>query len=195
MVVVAGTRLEAGAARRVLRGTGVEVVRVGVGGAPLTVAEGAAPVVVVGLCGALVPLPPGTVVVPDEVGEPNGSVVRCDPLLAGRLRAAAAARGWPLAAGRQLSAPVILRGAERARWGAQGFETVDMEAAAALRLAPGAVVRVVLDAPGDELPAVRDLVDPRSWPAAARVATRAPGYSWRAAVVVGDVLATRPLEG
>ncbi len=187
MVVVAATRLEAGAARRALRGTGVEVVRVGVGGAPQWVAGGSGPVVVVGLCGTLAPLRPGTVVVPDEVGEPGGEVVACDPHLVARLRRVVTALGWPLAEGRQLTSPVILRGADRARWAARGFQTVDMEAAATLRLGPGASVRVVLDTPGDELPAPPDLLDPRRWPAAARVALRAPGYARRAAQVVAAV--------
>lgn len=193
MVVVAATWLEADAARRALHGTGVEVVRVGVGGAPLWVADGQGPVVVVGLCGALVPLPPGMVAVPDEVGEPDGSLMRCDVKLVAGLRAAVAARGWPLARGRQLTAPTILRGAGRARWAAQGFETVDMEAAAALRHSPGAVVRVVIDAPDAELPGARDLLDPRHWPAAARVAFRAPGYARRAALPVSDLVRARPL--
>lgn len=191
MVVVTATHLEAGAARRALRGTGVEVVRVGVGGAPLRVAEGAGPVVVVGLCGALVPLRPGTVAVPDEVGEPDGSGVRCDPGLVAALREVATARGWPLVRGRQLTAPAILRGADRAPWGARGFETVDMEATAVLRHAPGAVVRVVLDGPDDELPAPRDLPDPRHWRAAIRVGLRAPAYARRAALVVGGLVAAR----
>lgn len=195
MVVVAATRLEAGAARRALRGTGVEVVKVGVGGAPLRMAAGAGPVVVVGLCGALVPLLPGTVVVPEEVGEPDGPVVPCDPGLVGGLREVVAARGWPLAGGRQLTAPAILRGADRRRWAARGFQSVDMEAAAALRPGPGAVVRVVLDAPGHELPALSELLDPRHWPAAARVALRAPRYARRAALVVAGLLAAPALEG
>ena len=195
MVVVAATWLEASAARRVLRGTGIEVVRVGVGGAPVRMAEGKGPVVVVGLCGALVPLRPGTVVVPDEVGEPDGALLQCDGELVVRLRSAASARGWPLARGRQLTAPRILRGPERAHWAHQGFETVDMEAGVTLKQSRGAVVRVVLDTPGDELPAARDLLRPGHWPAAARVALRAPGYAHRSALLVADLVATRTLKG
>jgi hypothetical protein len=195
MVVVAATRLEAGAARRALRGTGVEVVRIGVGGARLWVAGGAGPIVVVGLCGALVPLELGTVVVPDEVGETRGPAVRCDPDLVACLREAVTARGWPLAGGRQLTAKSILRGSDRARWAAEGFETVDMEAAGALRSAAGAVIRVVLDAPDHELPAPSQLRDPRSWLAMAQVAVRAPVYARRAALPVADMVATWTLDG
>lgn len=195
MVVVAATRLEAGAARRGLRGTGVEVVTVGVGGAALRVAEGAGPVVVVGLCGALVPLAPGTVVVPDEVREAEGPVVRCDPELVRRLREAAAARDWLVVGGLQLTARAILRGGDRAAWAERGFQTVDMEAARVLRRAPGAVVRVVLDGPGDELPRRRQLINPRSWPAAGRVALRAPRYAERAALTVSDLFAMRAPGG
>lgn len=191
MVVVAATRLEAGAARRALRGTGVEVVRVGVGGAPLRVADGAGPVIVVGLCGALAPLELGTVVVPDEVGEPEGPLVRCHPDLVAGLRQAVMVRGWPLAVGRQLTARTTLRGQDRARWAAEGFETVDMEAAVALKSALGAVIRVVLDSPAHELPSASQLADPGHWPAAARVALRAPGYARRAAVPVADLIANR----
>ncbi len=190
MVVVAATRLEAGAARRALRGTRVEVVRIGVGGAPLWVADDAGPVVVVGLCGALAPLRPGTVVVPDDVGRPEGPVVRCDPDLVARLREAVAARGWVLSGGRQLTARVILRGRDRMLWAAAGFETVDMEAAVVLRGAVGAVVRVVLDAPDHELPSASQLLHPRRWPAEAAVAWRAISYARRAALVVADLVAT-----
>jgi Phosphorylase superfamily len=195
MVVVAATRLEARAARRALRGAGVEVVRIGVGGARLWVADAAGPIVVVGLCGALVPLEPGTVVVPDEVEEPPNPAVRCDPDLVAGLRGAVTARGWPLVGGRQLTAKSILRGSERARWAAEGFETVDMEAAPTLKGAPGAVVRVVLDAPDHELPALSQLPDPRSWTAMAQVALRAPLYARRAALPVADMVATWTRDG
>jgi nucleoside phosphorylase len=171
------------------------VVRVGVGGAPLRVADHAGPVVVVGLCGALASLRPGTVSVPDEVGEPEGPVVRCDPELVAGLREAVAARGWPLAVGRQLTAKSILRGRDRARWAAKGFETVDMEAAVALKAAVGAVIRVVLDTPDQELPSASQLLDPRLWPAAALVAVRAPGYAYRSAVPVVDLIAKRTSDG
>ncbi|MGH7921356.1 MAG: hypothetical protein ACREQM_15640 [Candidatus Dormibacteraceae bacterium] len=189
MIVVAATRLEARAARRALRGSGVEVVRVGVGGGWVPALAGGSPIVVTGLCGALLPMAPGTVVVPDEVSEPGGPVLRCDRALVGRLRAAAVARGWAVAGGRQLTAPAIVRGADRARWAAAGFETVDMEAARVLsRGGEGAVVRVVLDTPGHELPPPAGLIDPRRWRSGARIARSAPGFARRASEVVAAIL-------
>lgn len=187
MIVAAAMRIEARAARRALRGTGVEVVWLGMGETRLSIREGAGPVVVAGVCGALVPLAPGTVVVPDEVGGPDGALVRCDPELTARLREAAARRGWPVTRGRLLTASTIVRGPERVRLAARGFETVDMETAPVLRRSPGAVVRVVLDDPDHELPAPAELRDPRRWPDAVRLLWRAPGCVRRAAELAADV--------
>lgn len=195
MVVAAAMRLEAGMARRALRGTGVEVVRLGMRGTRMSVGEGAGPLVVVGVCGALAPLRPGTVVVPDEVGEPEGGVVRCDPELSARLRAAAAGRGWPVRRGRLLTVPAVVSGAARERWAARGFDAVDMETAPVLGRSGGAAVRVVLDGPDHELPELSRMLDPRQWPAAIRVAAGAPRYARRAAAVVADVVAAGTLPG
>lgn len=195
MVVAAAMRIEADAARRELRGSGVEVVRLGMGGTRLSLAEGAGPVLVVGVCGALVPLRPGMVVVPDEVGEAEGPPVRCDPALVARLREIAVARGWPVTGGRLLTLPRIVRGAERARWAAEGFTAVDMETAPVLRRWGGAAVRVVLDSPDAELPRLADLPFPRHWPDAVRVGWRLPVYAQRAAAVLADLLAHRSCPG
>jgi hypothetical protein len=185
LTVVAATWLEARACRRALPGW--RVVRVGVGcrkGLP----EREGPALVVGLCGALATIEPGTVAIPKEVATPDGRSYTCRPELVERLAAAARRLGLQVAEGRQLSAPAMVTGAERQVWVERGFATVDMEAALVLEQGPGAVVRVVLDTPRDEISAgwerpLATALRPRSWPELIRLARRAPALAARAAGV------------
>lgn len=190
MIVAAPTRLEARAAGRALGGAAT-VVRVGVGGDAIPGA-GRSPVLLVGLCGALVPMPPGTVVIPDEVATSGGPALRCDEAMVAGLRTAAARRGWDPVGGRQLTAPRIVRGAERARWAEAGFATADMEAALLFaRYGPGAAVRVVLDSPDHELSAdfaLPGVLSPTRWPELLRLGRIAPRYARKAAEVVAEWL-------
>ncbi|HZU77438.1 MAG TPA: hypothetical protein VFA70_11780, partial [Dehalococcoidia bacterium] len=73
---------------------------------------------------------------------------------------------------------------------AQGFAAVDMESGPLLHRQPhGAVVRVVVDSPAQELSPhwerpLRVLARPWLWPEAARLALAAPRYARLAAAVV-----------
>jgi Phosphorylase superfamily len=177
LTVAAATRTEALAGRWVLRGL-ARVVRVGVAcrrGAPAP----AGPLVVCGLAGGLSPeLAPGTVLIPEEVGDAEGWRGRCDPELVGRLVVAARLLGREPVLAPLLSVPFLVRGSARAEWARRGYVAVDMESAVLVRSAgaPAAVVRVVLDTPGREL--VRSL----PW---------APQYAARAAAVVRELLRLR----
>ncbi len=144
------SRPEAAAVRRGL-GRGAyrgEVERVGVGGrtrAPRR--DGAAPVAVAGIAGALAPdLRPGDVVVADEVRGPDGTrLLPGSSLLAARLRR----DGLTVRCGPVLSVDHVVDEPERGRLAAAGALVVDMESAALLRDLPDgplAVVRVVADA-------------------------------------------------
>ena len=189
-VIVAATRLEARTARRALAGW--HVVRIGIscsGGMP----EGAGPAVVVGLCGALVALAPGTVSIPDEVALPGEPPRACDAALTALLVDGARRLGLEPVRGSMLTAPTVVTGPERAVWAARGFETADMEAGLVLARRPGAVVRVVLDtpvhdlSPGWEHP-LPALLRPDRWGELAWLARMAPAGARRATAVVRAAL-------
>jgi hypothetical protein len=192
--VVTATGLETWAARRVLGGR-CRVVRVGVAchrGAP----DGAGPVVICGLAGALTPaLRRGSVVVPDEVGTPaGGTPARCDPALAGALAAAAGRLGHAPARGRLLTSGRMVVGESRPRWVGAGFEAVDMETA--LLFGEGrrvAAVRVVIDGPAQELDAAWDrplaaVLTRGALPQVWGLAAEAPRLALLAALVVRAAL-------
>jgi hypothetical protein len=203
LTVVAATWLEARACRRALPGW--RVAEVGVGGSRFVASRVAVAgsAVVVGLCGALAELSPGTVSIPWEVATPDGRSFTCRPELVGRLIVAARRLGLEVAEGRQLTAPALVTGPERALWAARGFATVDMEAALVLARRPGAVVRVVLDTPRSELSAdwgsgARAALRPSLWPELLRLGLRAPRLAARAAAVVAsadlDAVAPYPAD-
>ncbi len=145
--ILAPTWLEYRAARRTLPAAGVT--RAGVQLARWHGAREGSSVVVCGLAGALTPsLRPGTILVPAQVGLPDGRVMRCDPALVHALAAAARALGFQPDTGPLLTARSLVVGAARDDWARRGFVAADMEtgllAARNLRVA---TVRVVLDSP------------------------------------------------
>ncbi|HWE61297.1 MAG TPA: hypothetical protein VHB98_06270 [Chloroflexota bacterium] len=148
-------------------------------------------VVVCGLAGALRSgLRPGTVLVPEQVGLPDGRILRCDAALVATLVAAARAAGFQPETGPLLTAPSLIVGRARRDWARRDFVAADMEtgllAERALRVA---TIRVVLDSPEHEISpewlrptnAVRH---PRVWRELFRLCRDAPRYSLRAARVL-----------
>jgi nucleoside phosphorylase len=187
ITVVAATSLEARAVRR--HCGGVRVVESGVAlshlrGEPYDTA------ISCGLAGGLRnDLPTGTVLVPQEVHAPDGSVVRCDPELVASLHAAAVRLGYAPIDAPLLTTESIATGVQRTRYAVLGYAGVDMETALipATRLA---AVRVILDTPLRELSPewlhpVRAFLRPSNWPQAFWLAREAPRCATLAASIVG----------
>jgi hypothetical protein len=192
LTVVAATWLEARACRRALPGRRVEAVGVGCRRG-LPALDG--PALVVGLCGALGPIAPGTVAIPREVAGQDGWSYVCQPELVERLVSAARRLGLAVDDGRQLTARRMITGPDRAEWAARGFATVDMEAALVLARTPGAVVKVVLDAPGADLSPEwehpgRAALRVSRWAELAHLMLRAPAFAADAARVVATAIET-----
>jgi 4-hydroxy-3-methylbut-2-enyl diphosphate reductase len=145
--VLAPTLLEYWAARRVLPGR--RVVRSGVRLARWAGAPAGSIVVVCGLAGALASdVPPGTILVPEQVGLPDGRMMHCDPILVDALVAAARESGQQPDTRPLLTAGTLVVGAERRTWAERGFMAADMETGLlADRHLRVATVRVVLDSP------------------------------------------------
>lgn len=184
---IAATSLECGALRRAL--PGARVVQTGIALANVDRELGEA-VVSCGVAGGLrEDLPTGTLLVPREVGRPDGRRLRCDPELVEAFAQSARRLGIEPVFDPLLTADAIVNGAARARWAAQGYAGVDMETGriAAARVA---AVRVVLDTPQRELssdwssPALA-ILRPRNWPQAFWLAREAP----RAAALAANVVA------
>ncbi|MCC6179349.1 MAG: hypothetical protein IT305_28920 [Chloroflexi bacterium] len=189
-VVCAATGLEAQAARcRLPREVTIE--RIGVGLRDWSATVGARPFISFGLAGGLAEAArPGTILVPECVGLPDGERLRCHPVLVERLVAAARRLGYEPLTGPLLTAPQLVVGPERRIWAERGFVAVDMETGLLLQRCPeGAALRIALDAPDHELspewsrPA-RALTHPSLWPQAARLALTAPTYALRAAAIL-----------
>lgn len=186
IAIVTATPPEASAARRAL--PQATVYEAGVALARTRGPFGEA-VVSCGLAGALRgDLPAGSVLVPAEIGCPDGTRRRCDPELTAAFAAGARALGFEPVLEPLLTANAIVRGAERERAARLGFCAVDMETGliAAPRLA---AVRVVLDTParelrGDWLHPLRAAADPRNWPELLWLARDGPRFARRAAEVV-----------
>ncbi len=145
--ILARTWLEYRAARRTLPAAGVT--RAGVRLTRWHGAREGSSVIVCGLAGALTRgLRPGTILVPEQVGLPDGRVMRCDPALVHALTAAARALGFQPNTGPLLTARSLVVGTARGDWAWRGFVAADMETglltARNLRVA---TVRVVLDSP------------------------------------------------
>jgi hypothetical protein len=148
-------------------------------------------VVVCGLAGALVPgLPPGTVLVPEWVGLPDGRTMECDSALVRALVTAAHTLGFPPDTRPLLTAPSLVAGAARQEWAACGFVAADMETGllvdSNLRLA---TIRVVLDSPEhgisrDWLRPAHALLRPGLWSELFWLCRVAPPYALRAAGVL-----------
>ena len=148
-------------------------------------------VVVCGLAGALIPsLRPGCVVVPEWVGRPDGTVLRCDAELTRWLREGASALGYQPDTGPLLTAPTLVTGAEREVWARRGYVAADMEtgllAGQGLRVA---TIRVILDGVRNSLSEqwltpLQALRRPDMWRELWWLFRAAPAYSLRAAEVL-----------
>jgi hypothetical protein len=195
--ILAPTALEAWMARRELRT--VPVTRTGVALSRWPEREDGSVVLLCGLAGALtLDLEPGSIVVPEVIGLPDGRQIRCHPGWSWTLVTAARALGFETDTRPLLTAPALVTGGARARWAEQGFVAADMEAG--LLAARGwevATVRVILDTParslaGDWERPSRAILRPRLWREAVWLAHSAPRYSSRAARIVHHALELAP---
>jgi len=194
LVIVTATALEAKAVRRAL--PDVRVYEAGIGLSKLSGErfENVDSVISCGLAGGLRErLASGTVLIPAEVGRPDGTVMRCDAALVAALTRAARNLGHEVLADPLLTSGSIVRGAERRIWASAGYAGVDMETGE-LPTPRVAAVRVVLDTPERELRAdwlhpSRALSDPRNWPEALWLAREAPRYARQAAAIVAAACA------
>ena len=187
--ILAPTLLEYWAVRRTLP-TGATN-WAGVGLAHWPGARDGSIVVVCGLAGALTRgLRPGTVLVPEWVGLPDGRTMDCDSELVQALVAAARTLGFEPDAGPLLTAPSMVVGPARQEWAARGFVAVDMEtgllAGRNLRVA---TIRVALDSPDHRiarqwLRPAGALLRPRLWRELFWLCRVAPPYALRAARVL-----------
>ena len=155
----------------------VEVRQVGQGPWPRGAigCSGVGPVLVAGVCGALVPeLRPGDVVVPREVRGPDGRVrdLPGSVFLAAEIRRA----GYRVHTGPLVQAQGLVHGREaREELAATGAAAVDIESGALLAAAgdvPVAVVRVVVDTP--DLPLLRPGTPARGFAALRTLSALAP---------------------
>lgn len=154
-------------------------------------------VVVCGLAGALAPgLPPGTVLIPEQVGLASGEIMHCDPAAVQALVTAARALHFQPDTRPLLTAPTLVTGGERSKWYHQGYVAADMEtgllAGRNLRVA---TVRVVLDSPEHGisqqwLRPTRALLQPRLWRELFWLGRMAPRYARQAAQVLKAGLGT-----
>jgi hypothetical protein len=197
IVLAAPTVLEHLALRFVMPRAGA--VRIGVGLAHWREQAPGGLVVVCGLAGALdKEVEPGTIVIPDRLGLPDGRFFPVDPQVADALVTAARRLGFPVHGGSLLTAPSLIVGQERRAWAHKGFVAADMEAA--LLAARGyrvATIRAVLDGPKQEIsqewrrPATA-MLQPRLWTELFRLGRTAPQYALRAARVLKAGLQTLP---
>lgn len=156
-------------------------------------------VVVCGLAGALAPgLPPGTVLVPEQVGLEDGTVMQCDPALVQALVTAARSLRFEPDTRPLLTAQSLIAGNDRGDWYSRGFVAADMEtgllAGRDLRVA---TIRVVLDSPDhgisqDWLRPTRAMLQPRLWRELLWLARASPRYALRAAQVLKAAASTGP---
>jgi len=191
LTIVTATSLEYRIAREEL--PGVLVIEGGIALRRLERREFAGAVVSCGLAGGLrADLPTGTVLVPDSVQRPDGSLVRCDPELAGAFRKSAQDLGARYCDAPLLTSATLVRGAQRLSWANRGYAAVDMETG--LLHAPRlAAVRVILDAPQNELSAAwlhpaTLIFHPRAWIELPWLAREGPRCARLAARVVQQAL-------
>lgn len=192
MEILAPTSLEYWAARLTL--SRVRVSWTGVCLARWRGASQDSTVVVCGLAGALVPgLRPGTVLVPERVGLPDGQILQCDPALVRSLADAARALDFQPETGPLLTAPALIVGDERRAWGQRGFVAADMETGLLIgRNLRVATLRVVLDSPDHGIsPAwlrpARAMWQPPLWRELLWLSHAAPRYALRAARILRRV--------
>jgi hypothetical protein len=187
--ILAPTLLEYRAVRRTL--ADADVRWAGVSLARWKRARDGSIVVVCGLAGALTPgLLPGTVLIPELVGLPDGRTVYCDVELVHALVAAARTLGFEPDTGPLLTAPSLVVGAARQEWAERGFVAADMETGLlAERHLRVATIRVVLDSPDHGisrqwLRPAGALLRPRLWGELFWLCRAAPPYALRAARVL-----------
>lgn len=191
--ILAPTFLEYVAARFVL--SGATVVHAGVRLSRFYAPPGERAFVVCGLAGALgAASSPGTVVIPDQVGLPDGRIIECDADLTGALRVAAQSLHLPIECGRLLTSPELVTGPDREFWARRGFVAADMETGLlggrGLRVA---TVRVLLDTPSRDISPewirpTRSIASPSLWLQLLWLAWSAPRHAVRAASVVQEAL-------
>lgn len=184
--VLAPTLLEYLAARQVLRG--VRVTWAGVRLARWNGAPAGTIVVVCGLAGALAPdVYAGHVLIPEQVGLPDGRVMPCDPALVQALAAGARSLGYRPDTRPLLTASSMIVGAEREQWFQRGFVAADMETGLLTsRHLRVATVRVALDSPQRDVSAqwlrsTRAMLQPGLWSEMLWLGRVAPPYALRAA--------------
>jgi hypothetical protein len=191
---VAATSLEYGALRRAL--PDARVVQGGIALANVSRELGGA-VVSCGVAGGLRPdLPTGTLLVPREVGRPDGTRRQCDPQLVEAFTRSARRLGIEPILAPLLTADVIVNGPARLQWAAKGYVGVDMETGL-IEAARLAAVRVVLDTPQRELSSdwsspARAMLRPRNWPQALWLAREAPRLMALAARVIAGAQGIAP---
>ncbi len=151
--------------------------------------DGGASVILCGLAGALRPgLVPGDVVVPDECSFEGEDLITMDPILVAALRNAARSLGYAAYGGQLLTARNLVTGDASCLWAARGFVAADMEAALLPRGLRVAVIRVILDAPGDSISSewtnpAGAMIDVRRWREMLWMARHAPVLTRRAAKI------------
>jgi hypothetical protein len=111
-------------------------------------------------------LPTGTVVIPQYVRRPDGTMLTCDLELSALLRNAAHSLGHVSVDDPLLTSKTLLHGSERAKW-ADEYAAVDMESGL-ITATHVACVRVILDTPQREIsPAwlkpTQAMLTPRAW--------------------------------
>jgi hypothetical protein len=189
-VLIAATRIEAGALRREL--PHARIVETGIALANVDGPLGET-VVSCGVAGGLrADLPTGTLLLPRQVRRPDGRVFDCDAELVEAFARGARRLGIEPVFDPLLTAATIVSGAARREWADRGFAGVDMETGR-LEAARVAAVRVVLDTPQHELSRdwerpLRALLKPWNWPQAVWLAREAPRAARLAARVVAQVI-------
>jgi hypothetical protein len=187
--ILAPTLLEYWAVRRAF--PMARIIRTGVGLARWDGVARGSILIVCGLAGALAPdVPPGTVLVPEQVGLPDGRVMRCDATLVRALAEAARAFHVQTVTGPLLTARALVVGAERDVWAQRGFVGADMEtgllADCNVRVA---TVRVVLDTPQRDISGAwqrpaHAMLRPPLWGELFWLCRTAPSYALLAARVL-----------
>lgn len=189
-VVLAATRVEARAVRRVLPDA-----RLVLAGVRLSRLRGPLPgqVVLCGVAGSVrSDVPTGTVLVPERVLTPSGRVLECDAGLVAALVAGARALGLEPDLRPLVTLPGLVTGGERRAWAARGCAGADMETGL-VEGVPVATVRVVLDTPDRELSPAwgrpwTALWQPRAWTELPWLAREAPRCAHLAATVLRAAL-------
>jgi hypothetical protein len=144
-----------------------------------------------GLAGGLIEgMKPGTVIIPQLIGSPDGSVTRCDAELQEALVRGARRLGHNPQQDPMYTSSTLVTGADRAAIAMKGFVAADMEAGLiSRRVKRFASVRVVLDTPQRSISEHwitpgRAMWRPSLWPELAWLVQAAPRYALRAARVL-----------